>query len=334
MTSLKAKLMEDGQKRKAQNVQRRKIVQTSLILTRDSRQKAAVELREELQQFRDDLADQGAIWREQTTTARQRSSQELWEILNRNHAQRQAQTQSFLAQMRAEMTQTLSDFRQSLTDQVQILLETTQSDRRIMSQTLRQMLQDFHLKLEQTIQELLSGYHQSRCVETQYLKESLTQFHRDLAQDIADRLAINHLERQQLRSEIEQYLSDCRVDRQTMRQERLKKATQQRQELAQFRASLTEAVFGVQSSESIASSSPLSGEKNTIKATLPSDLSNSLTLEKVFRFVEQHPGSRLIEIEAGVGLNRIQIVDTLQCLNEQGLITQEDRAYFIVGGNQ
>lgn len=334
MTSLKAKLMEDCQKRKVQNAQRRKIAQTSLILRRDSRQEAAVELREELQQFRDDLTDQGAKWREETTTARQRSSQELWQTLNLNHAQRQSQTQSFLATMRAEMTQDLSEFRQSLTDQVQVLLQTTQNDRRVMSQSLRQMLQDFSIKLEQTVRELLSGYHQSRCVEALHLRETLTQFHRDLAQDIADRLAVNHLERQQLSSEIEKYLSDCRIDLQTMRQERLRKAASQRLNLGEFRASLTEAIWGVQSAESTAGSSPFSAEKNKVQSTILPSLNNGTTLEKVFRFVEQHPGSRLAEIETGVGLNRIQIVDTLQYLNEQGRITQEDRAYFIVGENQ
>jgi predicted transcriptional regulator len=66
----------------------------------------------------------------------------------------------------------------------------------------------------------------------------------------------------------------------------------------------------------------------------PSSLGNGNTLEKVYQFVLEHPGSRLAEIEAGVGLNRIQIVDALQSLNDQSRITQQDRAYFILGGDQ
>jgi hypothetical protein len=130
------------------------------------------------------------------------------------------------------------------------------------------------------------------------------------------------------------------VNLQQESQNRAQQAVQLRENLKGFRADLYEQVWGEGTPETIApvpvarAATPAPQVSEPQPSFTKSALGNDDTLEKVYQFVADHPGSRLAEIEAGVGLNRIQIVDALQSLNEQSRITQQDRAYFIVGGAQ
>jgi hypothetical protein len=147
---------------------------------------------------------------------------------------------------------------------------------------------------------------------------------------------------QELSSGVDVYLSQCRVDLEQASRVRSQQSAKIREDLKQFRANLYEEVWGEGTPEPIApapiTTRPPATPAPQVSAPppsfAPSSLGNGNTLEKVYQFVLEHPGSRLAEIEAGVGLNRIQIVDALQSLNEQSRITQQDRAYFILGGDQ
>ncbi len=52
----------------------------------------------------------------------------------------------------------------------------------------------------------------------------------------------------------------------------------------------------------------------------------------VYDYLKAAQGARLAQIEAALGASRVQTVNALRSLIEQGIVTQRDRTYYINGG--
>ncbi|MEY2976967.1 MAG: hypothetical protein RLZZ435_1106 [Cyanobacteriota bacterium] len=221
------------------------------------------------------------------------------------------------------MKESLTQFRRRLAQQSAERIATSSQERQARAAQVQQSLKDFSQSLVTSTEQFLAQTAQNRQAQGEAIRQDLQHFCKELS------------------SGVDVYLSQCQVDRQQVSRARVQQAAQLRENLKQFRAQLSDEVWGDGTPEPI-QPAPISVRPPTpspqVSPPKPSftnsGLGNAYTLEKVHQFVLEHPGSRLAEIEAGVGLNRIQIVDALQSLNEQSRITQQDRAYFIVGGDQ
>jgi gas vesicle GvpC-like protein len=223
-----------------------------------------------------------------------------------------------------QMKESLTQFRRRLAQQSRERIATSTQERQARAAQVQQSLREFSQSLVASTEQFLTETAQKRQIQGEALRRDLNQFCQELS------------------SGVDVYLSQCRVDLEQSSRVRSQQSAKIREDLKQFRANLYEEVWGEGTPEPIAPA-PIVVRRPVVPAPqvsppqpsfATSSLGNGNTLEKVYQFVLEHPGSRLAEIEAGVGLNRIQIVDALQSLNEQSRITQQDRAYFILGGDQ
>ncbi|HEY9863134.1 MAG TPA: hypothetical protein V6D21_03045, partial [Candidatus Obscuribacterales bacterium] len=63
----------------------------------------------------------------------------------------------------------------------------------------------------------------------------------------------------------------------------------------------------------------------------PSPAQPTTPEQRVYQYIQTHQnGARLAEIEQALGINRVQTVDAIRVLLQQGQITQRDRVYIPV----
>ena len=253
-----------------------------------------------------------------------------------------------------ELHDNLQQFRQDLA--------RSDTNRRQEARERQARVQAAMVRLQQSTQEFLQRANHSRQEQHQALQQEIQTFiQHELVEFIEDlRLQITayfrDLEalRQQRQQEIQERKEELEENLQHYTRDRQNRAKVQQAELAQlmeflhnYRLNLYQSVWGdgqisdLPPLPNLPSISPIpeptEAEPTTAAPSLSSpapaqrDKENvnfsSTEEEQVYNFLQQSPASRLSNIEAALGINRIQAVDTLRSLIKQGLVTQRDRLY-------
>lgn len=282
---------QQRQQRLQQVVQRRQAVSTLLQETQKQRQINASQLRSDLSLFRETLAYDSSI--------RRQNLQQFCETL-------QAQTQEFLA--------------------------IAQAERSLTSQQLRHDLSEFRSTLAQTVKSLrqeIQADLQILQIETQVLLDFVEQLRSDVEAFLTDVA----LERQEKAAQAQH-------DRKAELEALFQKFAEFRSQLKQYRAELSQAVWSdtVEVAEPpVPQSKPVivmkKPEKRSrgFKVAIASKPEKALPSneQRIYGYIEDMQSARLTEIESALSMTRIQAVEGLRSLIQQGKITQRDRVYLI-----
>lgn len=304
---------QQRQQRLQQVVQRRQAVSILLQETQKQRQINASQLRSDLSLFRETLTYNSSI--------RHQNLQRFCETL-------QQQTQEFLAIAQAERSFASQQLRHDLSAFRSALAQTVKS--------LRQEIQADLQILQIETQAQLDEAHQLRVKNHIRLSRHLQVFV------------------EQLRSEVEVFLTDVALERQekaaqTQRDRKaelevlFQKFAELRSQLKQYRAELSQTVWG-DSIETAEPSAPKLSPKPMIVMKKPETRSRGFKVavtskpekaapsneQRIYGYIEDMQSARLTEIESALGMTRIQAVEGLRSLIQQGKITQRDRVYLIV----
>jgi hypothetical protein len=281
---------QQRQQRLQQVVQRRQAVSTLLQETQKQRQINASQLRSDLSLFRETLAYDSSI--------RRQNLQQFCETL-------QAQTQEFLA--------------------------IAQAERSLTSQQLRHDLSEFRSTLAQTVKSLrqeIQADLQILQIETQVLLDFVEQLRSDVEAFLTDVA----LERQEKAAQAQR-------DRKAELEALFQKFAEFRSQLKQYRAELSQAVW----SDTVEVAEPLPKPKPVIVMKKPEKRSRGFKVaiaskpekalpsneQRIYGYIEDMQSARLTEIESALSMTRIQAVEGLRSLIQQGKITQRDRVYLI-----
>ncbi|MCU0552466.1 MAG: hypothetical protein MUC48_24305 [Leptolyngbya sp. Prado105] len=340
---------QQRQARLQQVAQRRQAVSTLLQATHEQRQTNASQLRSDLSLFRETLA--------YDTSLRRDNLRQFCETL-------QDQTQEFLAIAQAErslmsqqLSHDLSAFRSTLEKTVESLRQEIQADLQI---------------LQISTQAQLDESHQRRVQNRICLARDLQIFVDELRLSVVTFLADATLERQEKAAQNQR-------DRKAKLEELFNEFAEFRSQLKQYRSTLSQTVWGeeIQHSQSAeprvskSTTEPVAAEKppaaksavNPVAAaespapkpaakpvivkprgfrvaastasnpspTMPVTADPALSSEekRIYDYIEDMQSVRLTEIESALGMTRIQAVEGLRSLIQQGKITQKDRVYLI-----
>lgn len=329
---------QQRQARLQQVAQRRQAVSALLQATHEQRQLNASQLRSDLSLFRETLAYE--------TSLRRQNLHQFCETL-------QAQTQDFLAIAQAErslvsqqLRHDLSAFRSTLKQTVESLQREIQADLQILQIEVQAQLDDARQ------QRIKNQVRQSR-----NLRIFVEQLHTTVDAFLADCA----LERQEKAAQ-------AQLDRKAESEALFKKFAEFRVQLQQYRAELSDSVWGDLSqpvSQPAQPSTPKpvavvepveppvvkpaakpiivlkkpekrgrgfqvatsASSKPAIEVEAPPTLSSSE--QRIYNYIEDMQGARLTEIESALGITRLQAVEGLRSLIQQGKITQKDRVYLI-----
>ncbi len=343
--------------------QRNQTVRAFLATAQQQRQITATQLRDDLTLFREILAQQDQMRRE--------NAQQLQQQLQQFKTALQTDIQTFLtstaSQRRAEaqqLAQDLAAFRQSLQAEV------------------ADLRQDLQLELavnQEGVNQFLSQCHAQRKTLHLQTTQALAEFVDNLRLEVQTYLTATQSARQEMATQLRQTLAQSWAKRTAEMQTLFDQLGQFRGELGQFRSNLRQQVWGTAvplvarptqvvakpkmtkpptlavpkpvsskpekaslptSSRSLAAaiptkptgiSTPVGGSPHggTI-AVAPAPTPTPLSYEKaVYNHIHKTSGARLTEIEAALEINRIQAVDALRSLIKKGLITQRDRIYLV-----
>jgi hypothetical protein len=327
---------QQRQVRLQQVAQRRQAVSALLQTTHEQRQLKASQLRSDLSLFRETLAYDASL--------RRQNSHQFCETL-------QAQTQDFLAIAQAErslisqqLRHDLDAFRSTLKQTVESLRQEIQADLQILQIEVQAQLDDAR---QQRIK------HQVQ--QSQNLKIFVEQLHATVEAFLAD----SALERQEKAAQ-------AQLDRKTELEALFKKFAEFRAQLQQYRAELSHSVWGDSSQPVSQPAQPSTPkpvavvEPPVVKAAVkpivvmkkPEKRGRgfqvatsasaspkppiavevaplSSTEQRIHDYIEDMQGARLTEIESALGITRLQAVEGLRSLIQQGKITQKDRVYLI-----
>ncbi|BAU13711.1 hypothetical protein LEP3755_42520 [Leptolyngbya sp. NIES-3755] len=297
---------QQRQLRLQQVEQRRHAVTLLLQETHKQRQTKASQLRSDLSLFRESLAYDTSVRREQLQNYCETLHQQTQEFLAIAHADRELMSQ--------QLSHDLQSFRATLTATVDSLRQEIQAD-----------VQQLQLETRSFLEEA----EQSRIKQRIRLTRNLSIFIDNLRSDVAEFLTDAALERQ------EKALQDNR-DRQAELDCLFAGFAEFRSQLKQFRSELSRTVWGDLATTPTPHPTPRtphpapkkpSGFKivTPVKST-PAPKSDE---DKIYEYIEVMQSVRLTEIESALSMTRIQAVEGLRSLIQQGKITQRDRAYLI-----
>ncbi|MGG6269439.1 hypothetical protein ACQ4M3_28320 [Leptolyngbya sp. AN03gr2] len=300
---------QQRQLRLQQVEQRRQAVTLLLQDTYKQRQTKASQLRGDLSLFRESLAYDGSIRREQLQTYCETLHQQTQEFLAIAHADRELMSQ--------QLKHDLQSFRATLTATVE---------------SLRQQIQADVQQLQLETRSLLEEAEQSRIKQQIRLVRNLSIFVDNLRADVAEFLTDAALERQ------EKALQDKR-DRKAELDCLFAGFAEFRSQLKEFRSDLSRTVWGEQTSSPLPTPHSSKPEIKKPETKSPSGLkvippvkptpAPKSDEDKIYEYIEVMQSVRLTEIESALGMTRIQAVEGLRSLIQQGKITQRDRLYLI-----
>ncbi|KKI99301.1 hypothetical protein [Prochlorothrix hollandica] len=334
MTSLQAQWRAAQQQRQQELANRAQAVRnrlSNLTMERDHNTQA---LRQNLTQFRDELALEGDLFKEQCQHQDQQRRMAVTTQLQGFLDDRQQQAQ--------ETRQNLAEFRQDLAQQQAELLQAAQ----VADRSRHQTAQARHRQTQAQVAHL----HADRQQQEQNLRQDLHNFRHHLAQvhnaDTQYRQAVHGAIAQSTQA----FLQEAQQLRQIQ-------AEEQRQSLQEHRASISTHVWGTPESlpKAAAPRRPLSSPPRpaavpgpaavprpapvaiaaptpapvAVAAPTPAAPAAPNTQDQVYNYLKQHPGQRLADLDVPLGLTRVQVGDALRELTKQGKITQQDRAYFV-----
>lgn len=271
--------------------QRRQAVSLLLQETHKQRQATASQLRSDLSLFRESLAFDASVRREKLQQDCEALHQQTQEFLAIAHFDRELMSQ--------QLKHDLQSFRSTLTETVDSLRQTIQAD-------LQRLQLETQLYLEEADQVRIKQRIQLIC--------NLSTFVEKLRSDVAAFLIDAALERQQKALQ-------AKRDRTSELDRLFSEFAEYRSQLKQFRADLSCTVW---------KSTPTKPEKSIVKSVTPVKSAPPKTDEdKIYEYIEVMQSVRLTEIESALGMTRIQAVEGLRSLIQQGRITQRDRVYQI-----
>ncbi|MDJ1169356.1 helix-turn-helix domain-containing protein [Roseofilum sp. BLCC_M154] len=328
------------EQRQTQTRGRSEAVQIHIKNLTDQRQAAAVQLQEQLRQFRSDLGQ----------AEKERRFQ---------GEQQQANLQAYTQELR---------------EQIEDFLETCTTERFLMSDEVATRLQETMERLQTETQTFLQTARQTRKQRYDQLQEDLAEYIEDLHLQMESYRQILEQKRQERIVEIEERQKAVKKTLSSTCQQRQENAQVLQLELDSFihslkeyRQNLYQWVWGdtpvaipapsapkpaFKSKPSKAAKKPTPTPKPALvapkpaPATLPTpspapvpeaatgDKKNGKNLsteeEQVYNFLRKSPSSRLTAIEEALGINRVQAVDTLRSLIKKGMVTQRDRLYSVL----
>jgi gas vesicle GvpC-like protein len=309
-------------------------VQTFLAASSDRRQAQAQVLSQQLGEFVQALQQQVAEFLAATEAERLAMTEQLRQELHAFHhdlsvtvanfrldmqvdvEERQANTQLLLAanyqqrmRVKAQLTQDLTAFVETLQQEVQAYLYEVEMLRQVRTEQLQQMLQQNRIDRQAEVQSLFDRLATFRA--------ELVEFNRNLKNTVWG-----------TENAVAQPLPL------TVKQPQAKIVPTVTPTPATTAVSMTPPVVA----PVVAPISTTNGANHQTKNSKNSAANTSVdgqvtakeTHEKnVYNYIHQVQGARLTQIEAALGITRFQAVDALRALIKKGLVTQHDRVYLI-----
>lgn len=319
------------EQRQTQTRWRSEAVQVHIKNLTDQRQAAAVQLQEQLRQFRSDLA--------QAEEERRFRGQ-----------QQQAELQTYAQELR---------------EQIEDFLETCTTERFLMSDEVAIRLQETMERLQTETRNFLQTARQTRQQRYDQLQEDLAEYIEDLHLQMDSYRQVLEQKRQERKREVKKTLSSARQQRQENAQVLQLELDSFIHSLKEYRQNLYQWVWGDTPAAIPAPAAPKpafkskpskAAKKPVPKPAMVSPKPSPVTLassspapapaaekadkkngkylsteeEQVYNFLRKSPSSRLTVIEEALGINRVQAVDTLRSLIKKGMVTQRDRLYSVL----
>lgn len=355
MISFKDTWQMQRQQRQCEVNQRQQHVRQTLDRFQQERLAEAAKLRYDLNCFQRDLQHDTQDFLARTTAHRQLQAQHLTQQLRdftqrlqRQTAQLMAMNAADRASMSQQLFHDLGEFHTHLTAIVATLRQEMQSR--------MQQIQTEVQSLQISTQQMLKAIHEQRIQDQIRLMQNLSSYVTALQLEIRDYLTemelVRHDRAQQLQQRLQQEHNRRMADMKALFQQ----LSEFRTELRLFCQNLHVTVWGKAPTPIVASAQPASVPTNSLptttivrptrtliqKLSMPtpspsvvpavessrSAPENSEQLEKnVYQHICQNRGVRLAELETEMHITRLQAVDALRSLIQQGLVTQRDRLY-------
>lgn len=334
--------------RQQQVQERQQTVQATLALWQQERQSQAIELQDirqefvsQIQQQTQDLLTQSREQRLLSEAELRQDLQDFVQQLSQDVAEFLQQTTQERAFTATELNQQLWQFRADLGEKVTYLLAEYQAQRLEAREPLSQNLATFRKSLSQEVGEYLNQVnllHQQMSQQLQqHLQDSRTQ-RQDSVKALFDDLG-------QFRTELGGYYQNLQqsiwgnetrgvqqrvISKSPIRVTRLSGLNQKT--AIPPKTTLKAKPATKPSSKPSLTSSPKATASRLVQppASVAAVKVELLSCEqKVYNYIQAHTGARLAEIEQALGINRVQTVDALRVLLQQGRITQRDRIYIV-----
>lgn len=351
MTSLQDQWRAAQVQRQQELADRTDAVHSHLTTLSQQRIDQAQALRSDLNQFREALALEGELFQEQC----QQQDQGRAQVASQRRVAVSQQVQALQAdrlRQEQELRSDLAEFRSALAQEQAQFLSQAQAEDRVRQQVAQQRRAQAYAQVAQI--------NQSRRIQAQALRQDLSRFRQQVAQ--------RHVAATQTRRSLHQSIAQSVAAQAQETQHFVHQASQlrqiqadaQQQDLREHRAALHKTVWGEggvapkavpqrRSAQPARPPAPRSIPTRSAAAPAPKPApapaappapvaapqpvaaapAPNNTQDQVYNYLKQHPGMRLADLDAPLGLTRVQVGDALRELTKQGKIRQQDRAYFV-----
>ncbi len=266
-----------------------------------------------------------------------REAQHRLSLAQQFYPQLKKHTQAFLSstgserQARArQLAARLDQYVCSLQQQTRQFLALTATERSQMRASLTKDLRDFHKTLTVTVARLRQSIQSQQRLTREKLAEDLATYIESLRSDMGSFLQQLKLARAERAQKLQQSLQQNRAERTASMRALFQSFASFRGQLREYRANLRQSVWGT----------PAPAPEPTARATTAiapaaagfPEAAQAISLadeQQVYDYIQRCDVVRVADIEATLGLNRVQAVDILNSLLTKGLIVQGDRTYTV-----
>ncbi len=246
-------------------------------------------------------------------------------------------TQAFLSstgrerQARArQLAARLDQYVGELQQETRQFLALTATERSQMRSSLAKDLRDFHKTLTVTVARLRKSIQSEQRLTREKLAEDLASYVESLR--VSQRSFLQHLKlaRAERAQKLQQSLQQTRAERTASMRALYQSFASFRAQLREYRANLRQSVWGTPAPEPQPAASATTEIAPTAAGEPEAVLAVSLADEQqVYDYIQRCEVVRVADIEATLGLNRVQAVDILNSLLTKGLIVHGDRTYTV-----
>jgi hypothetical protein len=241
-------------------------------------------------------------------------------------------TQAFLSstgserQARArQLAARLDQYVGELQRQTRQFLALTATERSQMRSSLAKELGDFHKTLTVTVARLRQSIQSQQRLTREKLAEDLATYIESLRSDMRSFLQQLKLARAERSQKLQESLQQNRAQRSASMRDLFKSFASFRAQLREYRANLRQSVWGTPAPQAEPAASATTATTPTA-AEPEAALAVALVHEQqVYDYIQRCEVVRVADIEAALGINRVQAVDILNSLLTKGLIVQDDR---------
>lgn len=277
-------------------------------------------------------------------------------------ARRQEEVQNFLAvaadrryQEGREKAEELAEFARNLTEQTAQFLRATSTERSLMSSQLAADLQDFHEKLKNTVALERAGLQRQQLERKITLSRDLAAFMEELRSDTSQYLQELELSREsgtrEIQAQLAQYVADLQMavwgsarpqaNSANVPPRKNGSATTSFRNGTPIKAPVQPVTVLGRGAGAVISAQTVKPQKASaapippapVKPTPPPQQATKARgvsyEEEIYEYISKSEGKRLKEVEEALGVNRVQAVDALRSLIQQGLIVERDRLYYL-----